>query len=120
MTQIRLSLDEARHIGQAQSEIFALESLGFLLAGRGDYEGAETSLLCGIPLARAAGTRRYLAMMLCALAQVRLNDGLRRTVERGPFFIFFTPPGRAKCVGKFYISHLWWHRFTVKIAQTND
>ena len=77
VNQIRLSLDEARRIGQAQSEIFALESLGFLLAGTGDYATAETAILSGIPLARAAGARRYLAMMLCALAQVRLAEGLR-------------------------------------------
>lgn len=77
VAQIRLSLEEARRIGQAQSEIFALESLGFLLAGRGDYEAAETAVLCGIPIARTAGARRYLAMMLYALAQVRLSEGSR-------------------------------------------
>ena len=77
VAQISLSLDEARRIGQAQSEIFALESLGFLLAGRGDYEAAQTAVLCGIPIARTAGARRYLAMMLYALAQVKISEGLR-------------------------------------------
>jgi tetratricopeptide (TPR) repeat protein len=77
VAQIRLSLDEARRIGQVQSEIFALESLGFLLVGRGDYEAAETAILCGIPIARTAGARRYLAMLLYALAQVRLVGGAR-------------------------------------------
>jgi tetratricopeptide (TPR) repeat protein len=77
IAQIRLSLDEARRIGQAHSEIFALESLGFLLVGTGDYEAAETAILSGIPIARTAGARRYLAMMLYALARVRLVEGSR-------------------------------------------
>jgi tetratricopeptide (TPR) repeat protein len=69
---IRLALEDARRIGQAQTEIFALESLGLLLAWTGEYGPAEQALASGIPLARAAGARRYLAAMLCALAEVRL------------------------------------------------
>jgi len=74
---IRLTLTEARRMGQAQTEIFAQESLGLLLAGRGDYGSAEEALFSGIPLARKAGARRYLSAMLYALAQVRLAHGAR-------------------------------------------
>jgi tetratricopeptide (TPR) repeat protein len=71
---IRQALEVAQRIGQAQTEIFALESLGVLLAWKGDHGAAEQPLISGIPLARAAGARRYLAAMLCALAEVRLGQ----------------------------------------------
>jgi class 3 adenylate cyclase/tetratricopeptide (TPR) repeat protein len=72
---IRSTLDDARRLGQAQTEIFALESLGVLLAWKGDYASAEQALIEGIPLARSAGARRYLAAMLCGLAEARLGQG---------------------------------------------
>ncbi|UCG96140.1 MAG: AAA family ATPase [Burkholderiales bacterium] len=74
---VREGLEEARRIGQAQTEIFALNSLGLLLAWKGEYRPAEQALTAGMPLARAAGARRYLAAMLCALAEVRLAEGAR-------------------------------------------
>jgi tetratricopeptide (TPR) repeat protein len=81
VAQICLSLEEARRIGQAQAEIFAQESLGLLLTARGDYETAEKALLSGIPLARAAGARRYLSAMLYSLAQVSLAKGAREEAK---------------------------------------
>jgi class 3 adenylate cyclase/tetratricopeptide (TPR) repeat protein len=74
---IRRALEDARRLGQAQAEIFTLESLGLLLGAKGDYEAAEQALMSGIPLARAAAARRYLSVMLYDLADLKLVSGAR-------------------------------------------
>lgn len=72
---MRRALEQARRIGQVQFEIFARQSLGLVLATRGDYEAAVGELQIGVPIARQAGARRFLSAMLYSLALARLAGG---------------------------------------------
>ncbi len=85
--QTRRALADAQALGLAQVEIFLQESLGFLLAARGDHAEAEPALAVGIPLARAARARRYLSLMLYALARCLVaqdrRDEARAALEEG-------------------------------------
>jgi class 3 adenylate cyclase/tetratricopeptide (TPR) repeat protein len=74
--EMQVALAAAQAMGLAQIEIFVYESLGYLFAVRGEHALAEQYLRPGMPLARAAGARRYLSLMLYALALGRMAQGL--------------------------------------------
>ena len=79
--QFRRCREEAHKIGHAHTEIFAFNSLAMMLTLSGEYEQADAAMAAGIPLARAAGARRYLSTMLYSLAMVRLSEGSREVAR---------------------------------------
>ena len=76
---IRQAVDLSSRIGLPQTEIMVLESIAFALVFRGEFAEAREWLQRGIPLARQAGARRYLAVD-CLLMVACLN-GLGRGAE---------------------------------------
>jgi class 3 adenylate cyclase/tetratricopeptide (TPR) repeat protein len=79
--EMQAALRVAQAMGLTQVEIFVYESLGYLLALRGEHHLAEEYLRPAIPLARAAGARRYLSLMLYALALGRMAQGLHAEAQ---------------------------------------
>jgi hypothetical protein len=79
---IRQAVDLSSRIGLPQTEVMALESIAFELVLRGEFAEALEWLQRGMPLARQAGARRYLAVD-CLLTVACLN-GLGRGAEARP------------------------------------
>jgi class 3 adenylate cyclase/tetratricopeptide (TPR) repeat protein len=77
LSEVRAACDTAHKVGLVQSEIFAQESLTFLLMMAGRYGEAEEAGARCLSLARPAGARRYESTVLYVLATVRIGLGDR-------------------------------------------
>jgi class 3 adenylate cyclase/tetratricopeptide (TPR) repeat protein len=77
LSEAQAACDAAHRVGLVQSEIFAQESLTFLLMMTGHYDEAERAGLRCLSLARPAGARRYESTVLYVLAVLRITQGNR-------------------------------------------
>jgi class 3 adenylate cyclase/tetratricopeptide (TPR) repeat protein len=75
LTEVRKAFELSSRIGLRQIEVMALESVGFILAVRGDFDGAEPWIEKGTVVAREASARRYLATNHLLLARCRHAQG---------------------------------------------
>jgi class 3 adenylate cyclase/tetratricopeptide (TPR) repeat protein len=77
LSEVQTVCDTAHKFGMVQSEIFAQESLTFLLMMAGRYAEAEQAGAKCLSLARPAGARRYESTVLYVLATVRIGQADR-------------------------------------------
>ena len=75
LAEIRAALALAVKVGDKHAEMFALESLGVLLAFCARFAEADPELRMSLALAEAVEARRYQAMDLASLAECRLVLG---------------------------------------------
>ena len=81
LSEVRAACDTAHKVGLVQSEIFAQESLTFLLMMAGRYGEAEQAGARCLSLARPAGARRYQSTVLYVLATVLIGQGEREAAR---------------------------------------
>ena len=82
LSEVRAACDTANKAGLVQSEIFAQESLTFLLMMAGRYGEAEQAGARCLSLARPAGARRYESTVLYALAAVLIGQHEREAARQ--------------------------------------
>jgi tetratricopeptide (TPR) repeat protein len=82
LSEVRAACDTANKVGLVQSEIFAQESLTFLLMMAGRYGEAEQAGARCLSLARPAGARRYESTVLYVLATVLIGQGEREAARQ--------------------------------------
>jgi class 3 adenylate cyclase/tetratricopeptide (TPR) repeat protein len=82
LSEVQAACDTAHKVGLVQSEIFAQESLTFLLMMAGRYGEAEQAGARCLSLARPAGARRYESTVLYVLATVRIAQGDREVARQ--------------------------------------
>ena len=75
VAEAQAACDAAHKIGLVQSEIFAQESVTFLLVMAGRYDEAERAGLRCLTLARPAGARRFESAVLFVLATLGIAQG---------------------------------------------
>jgi len=74
VAEIRKAVELSARIGVPQTQVIALESIAFALAGRGEFDDAEPWIEKAIVAAQRAGARRYVATDLMLLAQCRRSQ----------------------------------------------
>lgn len=77
LSEVQAACDTAHKVGLVQSEIFAQQSLTFLLVMAGRDDEAEQAAVRCLFLARPAAARRYESETLYALATLRIAQGNR-------------------------------------------
>jgi tetratricopeptide (TPR) repeat protein len=82
LSEVRAACDTANKVGLVQSEIFAQESLTFLLMMAGRYGEAEQAGARCLSLARPAGAPRYESTALYVLATVLIGQGEREAARQ--------------------------------------
>ena len=75
VSEVHGACESAHKFGLVQSEIFALESLTFLLTMAGRYDEAEQAGAKCLSLARPAGARRFESTVLYVIAMLRIAQG---------------------------------------------
>jgi class 3 adenylate cyclase/tetratricopeptide (TPR) repeat protein len=77
LEDMRQGLAAAIEVGNRHAEMFARQSMGFLLTSRGDYAAAAEVQPLALELARQLGARRYEAIILAHQAEATLALGRR-------------------------------------------
>ena len=77
LREVRHAVELSNRVGLAQTEVMALESIGFALVFHGAYDEAQPWIEKAIAASRQAGARRYLATNYMLMAACRRASGRR-------------------------------------------